>query len=97
VNGRSVQFLLRSGDEGEEADNNDVDPLVEYERSLAAYTSGHEFFSWDGSRSIDNDGRHRDSKNARGCCTRRPYNVEHDALTSIFHQRFTKGDATWAF
>ena len=30
VNGRSIRSLLGSGDEGEEADNNDVDPLVEY-------------------------------------------------------------------
>ena len=96
MNRRSVQFLFGSGDGGEEADKNDVDCLVEYGRFLTGWPLAHceLHTSWDGNRSIDDDDKRRDSKNAhRGYCTWRPYNVEHDSLTSIFHQRFTRGDA----
>lgn len=105
VNGRSARFLLGSGDEGEETDSNedgvvaDEDSLEEYGVSKGMIShSLHlrtQIFSWDGSRSIDDDGRHRDSKDApRGYHTWRPHNVEHDAPSSIFHPRLTRGDAT---
>ena len=45
---------------------------------------------------MDDDGGRRDSRDARcGCRTWRPYNVEHDALTSIFHQVHQRGRSSW--
>ena len=54
--------------------------------------------AWDGSRlrGIDDGGRHRDSTKAhRGFCTWSPYNVEHDALTSIFYRVHQRGRNSW--
>lgn len=98
VNGRSIRFLLGSGDEGEEADGNEDGVVVVDEEPLAEYgvTKGtisyslhfeHQFFSWDGTRSVDDNGRHRDSKDApRGYRTWRPYNIKYDAPPSAFYQ-----------
>jgi hypothetical protein len=68
VNGRSVRFLLGSG---EEADNNDVDPLVEI-------MVGTEIAKMHIADIVQGD----------------LTTLEHDAPTSIFHQRFTRGERT---
>jgi hypothetical protein len=93
VNGKSVRFLLGSGDEGEDADGDeDVvdDPLIEYGMSKGKISHDVHFrtpvFSWDENRNIDDCGRHRDRKDApRGYHTWRPDNIEHDAPSPIFY------------
>lgn len=53
VNGKSVRFLLGSGDEGEDVDGDRdtvEDPLVEYgvSKGTISHDFGHQSFSWGG-------------------------------------------------
>ena len=93
VNGKSVRFLLGSGDEGEDADGDqDVvqDPLIGYGVSKGTISHDvhfeHQYFSWVEDRNIDDGSGRRGRKDApRGYYTWRPDNIEHDAPPSVFY------------
>ena len=93
VNGKSVRYLLGSGDEGEVGEDQaiaDKDWLAEYEVSkgtASIISSSLFFFSLDGTRYVDGDGGHPDSEDAPGRYhTWRSDNIEHDVAPSIFSQ-----------
>ena len=90
VNGKSVRYLLGSGDEDEDEAGAGAyeDPLAEYEISKGTgLWLPFSDINFDGTRCIDGDGGYRNSKDAPGGYhTWRSDNVEHDAAPSVFHR-----------